>query len=165
LEDKLSLSHIDSDGKAKMVDISAKGMTERRASASAVISMKAATLSLILNNAISKGDVLSTARIAGIMAAKSTPSLIPLCHPLRIGCVSTEFDVKEAESCIVITCTVSGIEQTGYEMEALTGAAVAALTVYDMCKAADREMVIGDVALLSKSGGKSGVYHRKEEQK
>ncbi|MHC9542211.1 MAG: cyclic pyranopterin monophosphate synthase MoaC [Vulcanimicrobiota bacterium] len=161
----MNFSHIDRDGKAQMVDISAKEMTERQASASALVLMKAATLSMIVKNEISKGDVLPTARIAGIMAAKNTPSLIPLCHPLKIGCISIEFTVDEEKHCILIKCHVSGIEQTGYEMEALTGAAVAALTVYDMCKAVDREMVIEDVALLRKSGGKSGLYMRKGDEK
>lgn len=160
----MNFSHIDRDGKAQMVDISSKEMTERQASASALVRMKAATLSMIVKNEISKGDVLSTARIAGIMAAKNTPSLIPLCHPLKIGCIAIEFTVDEENHCVLIKCHVSGIEQTGYEMEALTGAAVAALTVYDMCKAVDKEMVIEDVALLRKSGGKSGLYVRKGDE-
>ncbi len=160
----MSFSHVDRDGKAQMVDISGKEMTERHAAASATVHMKGTTLSMIVKNEIAKGDVLSTARIAGIMASKKTPSLIPLCHPLRIGFISIEFTVDEEAHRLLVQCHVSGVEQTGYEMEALTGVTVAALTVYDMCKSVDREMVIDDVSLLRKSGGKSGLYVRKGDE-
>ena len=141
-----------------MVDVSAKGVTERVARAGATITMLPETLALILDGNAKKGDVIATARLAGIMAAKRTPDLIPLCHPLALTKVSVDLTADKARNAIdiVATCKVSG--QTGVEMEALTAASVAALTVYDMCKAVDRGMTISDIRLLHKSGGKSGTW-------
>jgi cyclic pyranopterin phosphate synthase len=152
------LTHLDEKGQAHMVDVGAKGVTERLARAAATITMEPATLALILEGGVAKGDVLTTARLAGIMAAKRTPDLIPLCHPLALTQVSVELtpDPKRNAIDILATCKVSG--QTGVEMEALTAASVAALTVYDMCKAVDRGMTISGVRLLHKSGGKSGTW-------
>ena len=153
------LTHLDDKGRAHMVDVSAKGVTERVARAAATITMEPATLALILEGGVAKGDVLATARLAGIMAAKRTPDLIPLCHPLLLSQVAVELtpDPKRHAIDIVATCKVAG--QTGVEMEALTAASVAALTVYDMCKAVDRGMVISGVRLLHKAGGKSGTWN------
>ena len=152
------LTHLDDKGQAHMVDVSAKAVTERIARAAATITMEPATLALILEGGVAKGDVMATARLAGIMAAKRTPDLIPLCHPLMLSKVSVELtpDVKRNAIDILATCKVAG--QTGVEMEALTAAAVAALTVYDMCKAVDRGMTISGIRLLHKSGGKSGTW-------
>ncbi len=152
------LTHINERGDAHMVDVSAKGVTERVARAGATITMLPETLALILDGNAKKGDVIATARLAGIMAAKRTPDLIPLCHPLALTKVSVDLTADKARNAIdiVATCKVSG--QTGVEMEALTAASVAALTVYDMCKAVDRGMTISDIRLLHKSGGKSGTW-------
>ncbi len=152
------LTHLNDKGEAHMVDVSAKGITERIARAGATITMLPETLALILEGGVAKGDVIATARLAGIMAAKRTPDLIPLCHPLALTKVSVELTPDPARNAIdiVATCKVSG--QTGVEMEALTAASVAALTVYDMCKAVDRGMTISGIRLLHKSGGKSGVW-------
>jgi cyclic pyranopterin phosphate synthase len=141
-----------------MVDVSDKGETERVATAAASILMEKATLERIMEGSVKKGDVLSVARLAGIMAAKRTPDLIPLCHPLALTSVTVELSCDPARNAvdIVATCKLTG--RTGVEMEALTAAAVAALTVYDMCKALDRGMRIVDLRLLHKSGGKSGTY-------
>jgi cyclic pyranopterin phosphate synthase len=154
------LTHLDDKGQAHMVDVSAKAVTERIARAAATITMEPATLALILEGGVAKGDVLATARLAGIMAAKRTPDLIPLCHPLMLSKVSVELTPDVQRSCIDIlaTCKVAG--QTGVEMEALTAASVAALTVYDMVKAVDRGMTISGIQLLHKSGGKSGTWDR-----
>ena len=156
------LTHLDDKGQAHMVDVSAKAVTERIARAAATITMEPATLALILEGGVTKGDVLATARLAGIMAAKRTPDLIPLCHPLMLSKVSVELTPDAKRSCIDIlaTCKVAG--QTGVEMEALTAASVAALTVYDMCKAVDRGMTISGIQLLHKSGGKSGTWDRSQ---
>lgn len=156
------LSHIDDKGRARMVDVSAKPLTLREALAQGSIRMKKETLALITDGKISKGDVLATARIAGIMAAKKTPELIPLCHPLAISSVAIDFEIDEKESRIQILSRVRVTGQTGVEMEALTAVAAAALTVYDMCKAVDREMVISDILLMEKKGGKSGRFKRKQ---
>ena len=145
-----------------MVDVSAKPLTLREALAQGSIRMKKETLALITDGKISKGDVLATARIAGIMAAKKTPELIPLCHPLAISSVAIDFEIDEKESRIQILSRVRVTGQTGVEMEALTAVAAAALTVYDMCKAVDREMVISDILLMEKKGGKSGRFKRKQ---
>ncbi|NOZ23396.1 MAG: cyclic pyranopterin monophosphate synthase MoaC [Planctomycetes bacterium] len=153
------LSHVNEHGKAKMVDVSRKRTTARKAAARAQVRMKPSTLKRIRENDLEKGDVLSTARIAGIMAAKNTPSLIPLCHPLPLSSVSVEFS-DNGKDCINITAKVRVTAQTGVEMEALTAAAAAALTIYDMCKAVDRGMVIEEVCLIVKSGGRSGTYRR-----
>lgn len=154
------LTHIDETGAARMVDIGDKTVTGRVAVATAVVSMKPQTLALLEQGGHKKGDVLAVARVAGIQAAKKTSDLIPLCHPLMLTSVAVEFRVDRNESCVHIdaTCKVSG--KTGVEMEALTAVSVAALTIYDMCKAVDREMEIRNVGLLSKSGGKSGDWQR-----
>jgi cyclic pyranopterin phosphate synthase len=155
------LSHLDEKGKARMVDISAKPATRRTASASARVRMKKKTLRLIMEGRLPKGDVLATARVAGIMAAKKTPGLIPMCHPISITSVNVDLRADEDEGLIEVSAAVSTVGQTGVEMEALTAASAAALTVYDMCKAVDRDMVITDIMLLEKKGGRSGHYKRK----
>lgn len=154
------LTHIDEQGRARMVDVGGKDVTERVATASAIISMQPETLSLILSGDSKKGDVLGVARIAGIQAAKKCSDLIPLCHPLALNSAEVTFDSDAENSRVLVlaTCKVSG--KTGVEMEALTAASVAALTIYDMCKAVDRGMVISEVALEEKSGGKSGTFRR-----
>ena len=152
------LTHIDADGNATMVDVSDKDVTARVAVAHGRISMKPETLKLIKEGSISKGDVLSVARLAGIMAAKKTSDLIPLCHPLALNKVSLDFNVDGVNTAIEITGTAKVSGRTGVEMEALTAVSIAALTIYDMAKAVDRSMVIGDVKLTHKSGGKSGTY-------
>ncbi|RME65369.1 MAG: cyclic pyranopterin monophosphate synthase MoaC [Nitrospirae bacterium] len=154
------LTHIDEKGQAKMVDVSEKPDTLRQAKAKARVLMKPETLTLIIENRAKKGDVLQVARIAGIMAAKKTGELIPLCHPLNLTSVSVDFEMDQAASAIDIYTTVRTVGPTGVEMEALTAASVAALTVYDMCKAVDREMTITDIMLLEKTGGKSGTFRR-----
>ena len=155
-----SFTHLDADGKSRMVDVSGKASTERVARAQARVFMSAETLSMIDDGSHKKGDVLSVARIAGIQAAKQCSHLIPLCHPLMLTSVTVDLALDAESSCVTIeaTCRLSG--QTGVEMEALTAASVSALTVYDMCKAVDKEMVINDVTLLEKSGGRSGHYTR-----
>jgi len=152
------LSHFDARGNAHMVDVGAKDVTERVAIASASVVMQAATLKLIKDKKAAKGDVLAVAQLAGIMAAKRTAELIPLCHPLALSNVSVtlSLDAKRRAVDIEATCKLKG--RTGVEMEALTAASVAALTVYDMCKAVDRGMVISEIKLLHKSGGKSGTF-------
>jgi indole-3-glycerol phosphate synthase len=152
------LSHTDLDGRARMVDVSDKDETDRIAVAGARIVMRPETLARIRAGEIAKGDVLATARIAGIMAAKRTAELIPLCHPLALGSVAVDLVCDAARSCVEITATCRLKGRTGVEMEALTAASVAALTIYDMCKAIDRGMVVTDLRLLQKSGGKSGDY-------
>ena len=155
----MELSHTDEQGNARMVDVSAKGDTLRKAVASAFIRMQPETLARIQSGGIAKGDVFATARIAGIMAAKRTPELIPLCHPIPLTFVGVEL-VPEPPDGVGIIATVEAMYKTGVEMEALTAASVAALTVYDMCKAVDRGMQIERVQLEHKSGGKSGTYQR-----
>lgn len=152
------LSHVDENGKANMVDVSDKDVTKRIAKASGKISVSSDVISAIKDNQVKKGDVFSTARIAGIMGAKKTSELIPLCHNLLLDNVEIEFEIKEND--IHCECTVTLEERTGAEMEALNGVNVALLTVYDMCKAIDKTMVIGDIKLEEKSGGKSGYYKR-----
>lgn len=154
------LSHLDKSGKARMVDVSGKTATRREAVARGSISMKKTTLALIRANQIAKGDVLGTARIAAIMAAKRTSELIPLCHPLPIASVSIDFVIDEVSESISIESRVKVTGQTGVEMEALTAVSAAALTIYDMCKAVDKGMVISDVMLIEKTGGKSGPFRR-----
>ena len=151
-------SHFDTEGKAHMVDVSSKDESERLATAGATVTMAPETLALVLAGDIGKGDVLGVARLAGIMAAKRTPELIPLCHPLALDSVSVDLTCDAARNAVDITasCRVQG--RTGVEMEALTAASVAALTVYDMCKSVDRAMRIDGLRLLHKSGGKSGTY-------
>ncbi|AZV38234.1 cyclic pyranopterin monophosphate synthase MoaC [Komagataeibacter xylinus] len=154
------LSHLDAAGHAVMVDVSAKPDTRREAVAHGHIKMRAETLGLILAGAMPKGDVLATARIAGIMAAKKTAELIPLCHPLAISSVKVELAPDRAGEGIDITARVRTTGPTGVEMEALTAASVAALTLYDMCKAVERDMEIGQIHVIHKSGGASGTYDR-----
>ncbi|HEX3972996.1 MAG TPA: cyclic pyranopterin monophosphate synthase MoaC [Stellaceae bacterium] len=151
-------THFDAKGDARMVDVSAKAETERVAVAGGRITMQKATLAKIMAGDMKKGDVLSVARLAGIMGAKRTPDLIPLCHPLNLTSVAVELSCDPDTSSVAITATTKITGRTGVEMEALTAVAVAALTVYDMCKAVDRGMRIGDIRLLHKSGGKSGTY-------
>lgn len=158
------LSHFNEAGRARMVDVSGKEPTSRQARAGVTVYMKPETLQLIREGKAAKGDVLAVAQLAGIMAAKKTPSLIPMCHPLLLTGVDISFCLDEAKSCIRIEACVKLDGQTGVEMEALTAAAVAALTVYDMCKAVDRGMEIGNLRLLEKTGGKSGHYCREEQQ-
>lgn len=151
-----SLTHLDEQGRARMVDISAKADTERVAVARGRVLMAPATLELVRSGQVGKGDVLGVARVAGVMAAKKTPDLIPLCHPLLLTDIRVEFELNEADSAVEITATVRTTGKTGVEMEAMTAVAVAALTIYDMAKAADRSMRIDAVRLARKSGGKSG---------
>jgi cyclic pyranopterin phosphate synthase len=152
------LSHLDDQGSVRMVDVTSKENSRRTAVAQADIQMQAETLSRILRGSVSKGNVFETARIAGIMAAKRTASLIPMCHPLNITHAAIDFFPDDRRARLRIEATVSIVGPTGVEMEALTAAVVAALTIYDMCKSADRRMVIGDVHLLEKSGGRSGHF-------
>ena len=156
---KKALTHFDKSGNAHMVDVGAKEITERVAIARATVTMQAATIKLIQTRTAKKGDVLAVAQLAGIMAAKKTADLIPLCHPLALSSVDLKLtvDAKRRAVDIEATCKLKG--RTGVEMEALTAASVAALTVYDMCKAVDRGMVISGVKLVHKSGGKSGVFN------
>ena len=152
------LTHFDAEGKAAMVDVTDKAVSERIAVAKGEIIMAPATLALIREGGVKKGDVLSVARLAGIMGAKRTPDLIPLCHPLALTSVAVDLTPDPARNAIDITATCKLSGKTGVEMEALTAVAVAALTVYDMCKAVDRAMRIGEIRLVHKSGGKSGTY-------
>ncbi len=157
------ISHVDFKGKAKMVDVSEKPVTSRSAKACGKILMKEETLNLIEKLEIKKGDVLAVAKIAGIMAAKKTHELIPLCHPLSITDIKIEFELKEKDKNFYITCSskVKCDGKTGAEMEALISTSIALLTIYDMCKGIDRDMIIGDIRLIEKSGGKSGKWKRK----
>jgi cyclic pyranopterin phosphate synthase len=150
------LSHLDKAGRPAMVDVTAKPATSRVAVAKGAVRMLPATLKLIKSGGTAKGDVLSVAKLAGIMAAKKTPDLIPLCHPLLIGSIDIDFSLNGPESTVEITAAVASTGPTGVEMEALTAAAVTALTIYDMCKAVDRAMKIESIRLVRKSGGKSG---------
>lgn len=154
------LTHFDARGRARMVDVSEKPETVREAVARGSVSMKKTTLRMIRDGKMSKGDVLGVARIAGIMAAKKTPDIIPMCHPLNITSVDVafEYDVKGDKIHVESRVKIKGV--TGVEMEALTVVAAAALTIYDMCKSVDREMIISDILLLEKRGGKSGVFKR-----
>ncbi len=152
------LSHFDAHGQAHMVDVAAKPATHRIAIAQGRIVMNNQTLDIILAGSAKKGDVLAIARIAGIMAAKKTSDLIPLCHPLALTRVAVDFDTDESASSVTCTATVETVGPTGVEMEALVAAQIALLTIYDMCKAVDRGMTICDVKVLEKHGGKSGSY-------
>ena len=156
------LTHVDKKGKAHMVDVTAKEITEREAVAKGSIFMKKDTLKAVLANENKKGDVLGTAKIAGIMAAKKTGDLIPLCHPLNIDSVDILFEPIRKTNCIDITAIAKASGKTGVEMEALAAVSVAALTIYDMCKAMDKGMIISDIRLIKKTGGKSGTYIRTE---
>jgi len=153
-------THFDDFGHATMVDVSDKSVTRRVATASATITMSQEAYKKVIDKEMSKGDVLGTAQIAGIMGAKRTPDLIPMCHPLKINGINIKFQPDDASSSITMTATVRIDGKTGVEMEALTAVSVAALTVYDMCKAVDKGMVISDIKLLEKTGGKSGEYKR-----
>jgi len=153
---KKKLSHLDETGRPKMVNIIGKAATARIAVAKGIVRMQPATFTLIKSGGTAKGDVLAVAKLAGIMAAKKTPDLIPLCHPILIGSVDIQFALNENNNTIEITTTVASTGQTGVEMEALTATAVTALTIYDMCKAIDRGMKIESIRLVKKSGGKSG---------
>lgn len=158
------LTHFDQEGKAVMVDVGEKPLSVREAIAAGEVRMKPDTLHRIIDQMITKGDVFAVARIAGIMAAKQTSALIPLCHPLPLSAVEIDFisDVELGHVVIEAKTKVTG--QTGVEMEALTAVSIAALTIYDMCKAIDKEMLIGNIRLLKKTGGKSGPFNRKEMQ-
>ncbi len=155
------LSHFDEQGAARMVDVSTKDETLREAVAEGRVMMRPATLSLILEGNVAKGDVFAVARLAGIMAAKKTSELIPLCHPLALSSVAIDLQPDQKESCVLIRAAVRTTGRTGVEMEALTAVVAAGLTIYDMCKSVDREMTITSVRLLKKSGGKSGTFERK----
>ena len=152
----MSLSHLDAEGRARMVDTSGKPVTEREAVARGLVTMQPATLELIRRGGVAKGEVLAVAQVAGIAAAKQTPYLIPLCHPLPLDDVQVSFALSDEPCGIEITATVKATARTGVEMEALTAVTVSALTIYDMCKAVDRGMRIEAVRLVRKSGGKSG---------
>ena len=156
------LTHLDAAGRARMVDVSEKEITSRIATACGTIHMRPETLALILDDKIEKGDVFSVARVAGIMAAKKTSELIPMCHPLNISSVEVELTPASNPARVDIEASVRVSGKTGVEMEAMTAVSVAGLTIYDMCKAVDREMTIGEIRLVKKSGGKSGTFIRKE---
>lgn len=154
------LTHVDEKGRARMVDVTDKSSTLREAVARGTVLMKKETFRLIRGNGIQKGDVLGVARVAGIMAAKKASEIIPLCHPLSITSAQIEFRPQARKHCIIIEARVKTTGQTGVEMEALTAVAASALTIYDMCKAVDREMTITGIMLIEKSGGKSGSFRR-----
>ena len=154
-------THLDSDGRARMVDVTPKEPSHRRAIARGRVNMTPETASAVAQGAIKKGDVLAVARVAGIQAAKKTSDLLPLCHPLMVGAVTVNFEINDAS--IEIEAAVDTFDRTGVEMEALTACSVAALTIYDMCKAMDRSMVIDAVTLWEQTGGRSGTYRRTED--
>jgi cyclic pyranopterin phosphate synthase len=156
------LTHLDEHGHAAMVDVADKTVTSRTAVAQGEVQMQPETLRAIRDGNVPKGDVLAAARIAGIMAAKRTPELIPLCHPLLLSKVAVDFEIDEASSCVIIQAMVRCQGQTGVEMEALTAVSVAALTIYDMAKALEKSMTIGNIRLLEKRGGKSGDWQRND---
>ena len=156
-----NFTHIDTQGRVRMVDVTEKKPTLRIAKAQGVVSMNSDTLEKIMSRTTAKGNVLETARIAGIMAAKNTSGLIPMCHPLNIRHISVDFFPDNTKNLIRIESKVQIIDQTGVEMEALTAVSIAGLTIYDMCKSYDREMTISDICLLEKSGGKSGMFVKK----
>lgn len=156
----MNFNHFDESGHAIMVDVSAKQPTMRTAVAAAEVRLSPELLAAVKSGGVAKGDVLGVARLAGIMAAKRTPDLIPLSHPLALHNVTVDFDLNEPAGLITARCTVRAFERTGVEMEAMTGASLAALTIYDMCKGSDKSITIGDIRLLFKEGGKSGTYHR-----
>lgn len=159
----MELSHLNKEGRAKMVDVTSKTDTIRVAVAEAIVKMERQTLKRVIEGGLKKGDVLAVSQVAGIMAAKKTPQLIPMCHPLLITGIDISFnhDLEKAELIIQSTVSLSG--KTGVEMEALTAVSVAALTVYDMCKAIDKSMIIKEIKLLKKTGGKSGEYRREDK--
>jgi cyclic pyranopterin monophosphate synthase len=157
------LTHFDEQGSARMVDVSGKEETAREAVAAGRAVMHPKTLNLIIDRKVTKGDVFSVARVAGIMAAKKTAELIPLCHALSLTSVEIAFEPDETSSCVHIRAAVRTTGRTGVEMEALTAVAAAGLTIYDMCKAVDRSMTVTDIRLIKKTGGKSGTFERKED--
>lgn len=159
----MEFTHFDENGKSRMVDVTDKSVTAREATATGYISMKRETLERILDNKIFKGNVFEVARVAGIMGVKQTSSLIPMCHPLNISSVDIDFIPEMENSRVKISVTVKLSGKTGVEMEVLTGVSIAALTIYDMCKAVDKEMVISDVKLIEKKGGKSGHFVRSSD--
>jgi cyclic pyranopterin phosphate synthase len=154
-------SHLDPHGRARMVDVTPKEPTHRRAVARCKVMMNPQTTAAIANREVKKGDVLAVARVAGIQAAKRTSDVIPLCHPLLVGAVHVNFEIGDDH--VAIEAQVETVERTGVEMEALHACAVAALTIYDMCKSADREMVIGELTLWEKTGGRQGTYRREAD--
>lgn len=157
----MELTHINEEGRARMVDVSEKFDTVREAVAIGTVSMKRETIERIKEGSISKGDVLSVAQVGGIMGAKNTPQIIPMCHPIMISGCDISFRIDVENNKIEITAITKTVGKTGIEMEALTAVSTAALTIYDMCKAIDREMVINNIMLVKKSGGKSGIFERK----
>jgi cyclic pyranopterin phosphate synthase len=158
---ELTFSHLDPMGHARMVDVTPKEPTHRRAVARCKVFMSPETTAAVANREMKKGDVIAVARVAGIQAAKRTSDMIPLCHPLFISAVSVNFNI--ADDHVAVEVQVDTVDRTGVEMEALHACSVAALTIYDMCKSADKDMVIGELALWEKTGGRSGTYHRLEE--
>ena len=158
------LTHLDESGRARMVDVSAKDDTVRVATARGRVLMAPQTLQLVRTGGMAKGDVLAIAQIAGVMGAKRTPEIIPLCHPLPITGVDLSFALNDADAAVDITARVRVTGKTGVEMEALSAVSIAALTIYDMCKAVDKDMIIDRVRLIEKSGGKSGHYLREEQR-
>lgn len=158
----MSFNHFDAQGQAIMVDVSRKEPTLRTAQAQALVRLRPETLQAVLEGSVTKGDVLGVARLAGIAAAKKTPELIPLSHPLAIHHAAIDFSPCPARGEIVVVATVRAMERTGVEMEAMVAASVAALTIYDMCKGSDKGISIGEVSLLYKEGGKSGIYRREQ---
>jgi cyclic pyranopterin phosphate synthase len=157
--EKTPLSHLGAGGEARMVDVSRKDVTAREATASAVVHMRSAVLDALMSGTLPKGDALATARVAGVLAAKRTSEWIPMCHPLPLDCVTIDFR-RTGPAEMTLQCTAKTEARTGVEMEALTGAAAAALTLYDMAKSADKAIVIGPIQLERKTGGKSGAYER-----
>ncbi len=155
------LTHIDPLGRARMVDVTPKEATHRRALARCKVMMKPETTSMVASNSLTKGDVLAVARVAGIQAAKQTPNLIPLCHPLLVGSIFVNFTIGDDN--VEVEAQVETIDRTGVEMEAMTACAVAALTIYDMCKSVDRSIMITDLVLWEKTGGRHGIYRRAVE--
>lgn len=159
----MEFSHIDEQGRARMVDVGSKEITIRTALAKGKIYVSQELMGLIKDSKVPKGDIFSTSRIAGIMAAKGTSSLIPMCHPLMLSAVEIDFLVNDQAYFIEVSCKVSLSGKTGVEMEALTGVSIALLTIYDMCKAVDKSMKMEDIRLIQKTGGKTGTYERIEE--
>lgn len=157
----MEFTHFDEKGRSRMVDVSEKSVTTRVATASGALKMKKETLEKIIDNTLFKGNVFEVARVAAVMGVKKTSELIPMCHPLNITSVNIEFQPDLENSIVNVTATVKIDGKTGVEMEALTGVSIAALTIYDMCKAVDKEMVISDIMLIEKTGGKSGHFLRK----
>ncbi|MDR3278819.1 MAG: cyclic pyranopterin monophosphate synthase MoaC [Oscillospiraceae bacterium] len=159
----MALTHFNGEGRAKMVDVSGKAQTAREAAAQAVVYLSAETFALVRDGGLAKGDVLAVAQVAGILAAKRTPELIPMCHPVALTGADISFRLDDEGNTVTVTARARCHGETGVEMEALTAASVAALTVYDMCKAVQKDIEIGEIRLLTKSGGKSGNYEYREK--